>query len=141
MPIKDPEKRRQYDRERKRRIRAEKRQKAEIQKHKLTEHQLAKRNEKDLISTIAETNKLPKVPFSPEEIKEFGRDLGKPLKQSFFEDKPKEQPTSLTCTEIQRKLRNYLDLSMSEKSHISNCDGCSMVYAVHRRTYGVKSLW
>jgi hypothetical protein len=121
--------------------RARKQREAEIEKHRLTEHQLAKQNEKDLISSITETNKLPKLPWEPSELKEFGHDIGKPLKQSFFEDKSTPEPTELDCIEIQRKLKNYEPLSMAQKAHISNCDSCSLCYSQYGRGLGVKSLW
>ncbi len=84
----------------------------------------------NLVKSIAETNELPKVPFTPQEIDEFGR--AKTLEQSFFEDKPTPEPKNLTCIQIQHKLRDYEELTFQQQNSISNCDSCSLVYASYR---------
>jgi hypothetical protein len=96
--------------------------------------------EPDLIQSIAEANSENPLGFEPEEIKEFGKEIGKPLKQSFFEDKP-NQTTNLNCLEMQRHIKDYIETGNREHfidiaNHCSNCNPCALYLADMRRGYG-----
>ena len=140
MPYKDPEKKKQYDKEFMRKKRLRDRIDRELNKLK------PKPEPVDLVKSIAEANRENPLGFDLKDVKEFGKDLGKQLSQSFFEDKP-NQATNLNCLEVQRHIKEYLEAGNREHfieivNHCGNCNNCAKFLASERKGFGgIKLLW